>query len=116
MSEFRLGLTGDELLENTLARARKEGIPKPRVYSHSCGILLHEPGPLIGLPWEQESCAGRGAVTLEHNYSFAMELSVSGPLSEWGGQEIHMSLEEEVVFAKHGCRLIDGRQTEFCLV
>ncbi|MFH1927429.1 MAG: M24 family metallopeptidase [Chloroflexota bacterium] len=116
MSEFKLGLTGDELLENILTRARREGVPKPRVYSHSLGLFLHEPGPLIGLPWEQESCAGRGAVKLEYNYTFTMELSIHGPLPEWGGQEINMALEEGVVFTKQGCRLIDGRQTEFYLI
>ncbi|MFH1927421.1 MAG: M24 family metallopeptidase [Chloroflexota bacterium] len=116
MSEFELGLTGDELLENILTRARREGLPKPKVYSHSLGHFLHEPGPLIGLPWEQDSCAGRGAVKLEYNYAFTMELSVRGPLPEWGGQEIAMALEEDVVFTEQGCRLIDGRQTEFYLI
>ncbi|MFH1927430.1 MAG: M24 family metallopeptidase [Chloroflexota bacterium] len=116
MSEFQLGLTGDELLQKILTRARREGVPKPRVYSHSLGLLLHEPGPLIGLPWEQKSCAGRGAVKLEHNYSFTMELSIAAPLPEWGGQEIRMALEEDVVFTQQGCRPIDSRQTEFYLI
>ena len=116
MSEFQRGRTGDEILERILTRAREEGLPRPRVYSHACGILLHEPAPLIGLPWEQESCAGRGAVKLDYNQTFAMELAVKGPLPEWGGQEIHMALEEHVVFTTDGCRLLDGRQTEFYLV
>lgn len=116
VSEFKRELTGDELLKNILTRARSEGVPKPRVYSHSLGLFLHEPGPLIGLPWEQQSCAGRGAVKLEYNYSFAMELSVSGPLLEWGGQEMRMALEEDVVFTEQGCRVMDGRQTEFYLI
>ena len=116
MSEFEQGLTGDELLNNILTRARKEGIPRPRIYSHSLGLLLHEPGPLIGLPWEQESCGGRGAVKLECNYSFTMELSVNGHIPEWGGQDVRMGLEEDVVFTREGCRPIDTRQTEFYLI
>ena len=116
MSEFELGLTGNELLEAILTRARKEGIPGPRVYSHSIGHFLHQPGPLIGLPWEQERCPGRGDTKLEYNYAFTMELSAHGPLPEWGGQEINMALEEMVVFTEQGCRLIDGRQTEFYLI
>ena len=116
MSEFQQGLSGDELLASILTRARREGVPKPKVYSHSLGLFVHEPGPLIGLPWEQESCAGRGAVRLECNNSFTMELSVSGPLAEWGGQEMRMALEEDVVFTRQGCRVLDGRQTEFYLV
>ena len=116
MGEFRQGLTGNELLQTILTRARKEGLPNPRVYSHSLGLFLHEPGPLIGLPWEQERCPGRGDVRLEHNYSFTMELSVKGPVAEWDGQETLLGLEEDVVFDQNGCRAMDGRQTEFYLI
>ena len=116
MAEFRRGLTGDQLLGNILARAREEGIPTPRVYSHSLGRLLHEPGPLIGLPWEQEHNEGRGDVILEHDYAFTAELSVEGPVPEWGGQRLRFALEEDVVFTEEGCRLLDGRQTSFYLI
>ena len=61
MTESEIGLTGTELLGRILDRAGREGIPDPRVYSHSLRRLLHEPGPLIGLPWEQERCTGPGA-------------------------------------------------------
>lgn len=116
MAQFKRGLTGNELLKNILTRARNEGIPNPRVYSHSLGLFLHEPGPLIGLPWEQEQCVGRGDVKLEYNYSFTMELSVTDSVPEWDNQEIGMAMEEDVVFTRDGCHLIDGRQTEFYLV
>lgn len=116
MATFRRGLTGNQLLKAILARAREEAVPNPRVYSHSLGLFLHEPGPLIGLPWEQEVCPGRGDVALEYNNTFTMELSVSGPVPEWDGQEVRMGLEEDVVFTQDGCRLIDSRQTEFYLI
>ena len=116
MAEFKQGLTGNELLGNILTRARNEGIPNPRVYSHSIGLYLHEPGPLIGLPWEQERCEGRGDVRLQYNNAFTAELSVRGDVPEWGCQEIAMALEEIVVFTREGCHPIDGRQMEFFLV
>ena len=116
MAEFRHGLTGDQLLRRILDRARSEGVPNPRVYSHSLGRLLHEPGPLIGLPWMQDRNEGRGDVVLEDNYAFTMELSVEGPVAEWGGESLRFALEEDVVFTGEGCRLIGGRQTEFYLV
>ncbi len=116
MAEFRHGLTGNQLLANILARARNEGIPNPKVYSHSLGLFLHEPGPLIGLPWEQEACPGRGDVPLDYNYAFTMELSVGGPVAEWGGQEVRLGREEDVCFTQEGCRPVCGRQTEFYLV
>ncbi|HYA48083.1 MAG TPA: M24 family metallopeptidase, partial [Burkholderiales bacterium] len=61
-AEFKAGLTGNELLGNILRKAREAGVPGPRIYSHSLGLFLHEPGPLIGLPWEQVNNAGRGDV------------------------------------------------------
>jgi Xaa-Pro aminopeptidase len=116
LNAFRAGLTGNELLRSILSRARAAGIPNPRVYSHSLGHLLHEPGPLIGLPWEQEACAGRGDVVLHPGYAFTMELCVAGPVPEWDGQEMTLGLEEDVVFTAEGCRVLDGRLTEFHLV
>ena len=116
MAEFSRGLTGDQLLHRILGRAKRERIPNPRVYSHSLGRLLHEPGPLIGLPWEQERNIGRGDVRLETNYAFAMELSVEGPVPEWDGNSLRFALEEDVVFTASGCRLMGGRQNEFFLV
>ena len=111
-----MGLSGNELLSNILTRARAAGIPNPRVYSHSLGLFLHEPGPLIGLPWEQERCAGRGDVRLGYGNCFTMELSVCDRVPEWGGQEVTMSLVQDVCFTEAGCRLIDGRQTALHLV
>jgi Xaa-Pro aminopeptidase len=116
MSEFKRGLTGNELLANILDRARSEGLPAPKVYSHSLGFFLHEPGPLIGLPWEQERCVGRGDVLLEYNYAFTMELSVAGPVPEWSGQQVRLGQEEDVAFTEEGCRPIHSRQRELYLV
>jgi Xaa-Pro aminopeptidase len=114
--EFREGMTGNALLAAILNRAREAGVPNPKIYSHSLGLLLHEPGPLIGLPWEQEQCPGRGDVALRHNYAFTMELSVTDAVPEWNGQEVCLSIEEDVVFTRDGCRVIGGRQTAFHLV
>ena len=116
LSGFRLGLTGNELLGTILDRARAEGIPNPKVYSHSLGLFLHEPGPLIGLPWEQERCPGRGDVRLRYNQCFTMELSVTDVVPEWDDQEVTLSLEQDVALTEAGCRPIDGRQTALHLI
>jgi hypothetical protein len=115
-AQFREGLTGNELLAGILARAREAGVPEPAVYSHSLGLLLHEPGPLIGLPWEQQCCPGRGDAALRHNYAFTMELSVADAVAEWDGQKVRLSIEEDVVFTRDGCRIIGDRQTAFYLI
>ena len=115
-AEFREGLTGNELLASILARAREAGVPEPAIYSHSLGLLLHEPGPLIGLPWEQKCCPGRGDVVLRPNEAFTMELSVADAVPEWDGQKVRFSIEEDVVFTREGCRVLGERQTDFYLV
>jgi hypothetical protein len=116
MGEFRKGLTGNQLLQNILRKARDIGVGNPRVYSHSLGLFLHEPGPLIGLPWEQEKPLPRGEVVLDYNMAFTMELSSEGPVPEWGGQNLRCPMEEPVVFTAEGCAPIRSRQTEFYLV
>ena len=116
IAAFEQGASGNELLGRILVRAREEGIPNPKVYSHSLGLFLHEPGPLIGLPWEQERCQGRGDVELQYNNSFTMELSVAGLVPEWGGQEVRFAMEEDVVFTREGCRVIGRPQEDFYLV
>jgi Xaa-Pro aminopeptidase len=115
-AEFKQGLTGNEILANTLNSAKKAGISKPRIYSHAIGFFVHEPGPLIGLPWEQVRCPGRGDVKLDYNMCFAIELSVTCPIPEWDGQEVLMGLEQNAAFTKEGVIFLDGRQTEFHII
>jgi Xaa-Pro aminopeptidase len=114
--EFKTGLTGNELLGRMLEKARAAGIPNPRIYSHSLGLFLHEPGPLIGLPWEQVNNVGRGDVKLVPWSCFTCELSVTSPIPEWGGVEFRLPIEQDVVFTGEKVIFIDGRQTRFHLV
>jgi Xaa-Pro aminopeptidase len=117
MDEFEVGLTGDELLKNMLTRAKKEKLPGAKVYSHNLGLYVHEPGPLIGLPWEQKSNPGRGDVKMEYTYTFTAELHVKKIVPWWSKERLFiMALEQAVVFTPQGCRMLDGRQTEFYLV
>ena len=116
MGEFRRNISGNALQQNILKRARKEGISNPKVYSHSLGLYLHQPGPLIGLPWEQVNPLPRGEMLMEYNYAFTMELSTEGSVAEWNNQNVRCGMEEPVVFTKEGCRTLNGRQTEFYLI
>jgi len=115
-SAFKEGLTGNQMLALILGKARAAGISHPRVYSHSVGYCLHEPGPLIGLPWEQENTGPRGEVRLVPNSCFTVELSVQRPVPEWGGKELRFALEQDLVFTIKGVFYLDGRQTEFHVI
>jgi len=115
--EFKAGLTGNEILGNILRKAKETAIPGPRVYSHSLGYFLHEPGPLIGLPWEQVNNLGRGDVKLVFNSCFTAEMSVTAPIPEWGeGKEFRLPMEQAVAFTEEGIFFLDGRQTKFHLI
>ncbi len=114
--EFKEGLSGNEMLGRMLKKAGDLGIPGPRIYSHSLGYFLHEPGPLIGLPWEQVKNEGRGDVKLVLNSCFTAEMSVTVPVPEWGGLDYLLPLEQDVAFMKDGVHFLDGRQTAFHLI
>jgi hypothetical protein len=92
------------------------GIPGPKIYSHSLGLFLHEPGPLIGLPWEQVNNVGRGDVKLVPWSVFTVELSVTGPMPEWSLAELRVPLEQDIVFNGEKAIFLDGRQTAFHLI
>jgi hypothetical protein len=116
MAGFRHGASGNEMLGEMLERARAAGLQEPRIYSHNLGLFLHQPGPLIGLPWEQKNTGPRGDVRLEYDSAFVMELSTDGPVPEWGGQILRFEMEEPVIFTRDGCQTLCGRQTEFHVI
>jgi len=113
--EFKAGLTGNEILGNILKQARELGIPGPRVYSHSLGYFLHEPGPLIGLPWEQVNNVGRGDVKLVPMSAFTAEMSVTGLVPEWG-VDFRVPLEQDILFDGERAFFLAGRQTSFHII
>jgi hypothetical protein len=110
------GLTGNEILKRALATAREAGIPKPKIYSHSLSHYLHEPGPLMGLPWEQGNIPGRGDVMMHYDTVYTVELSVTCPIPEWDNQEVTIALEQDAAFTRDGVVYLDGRQTAFHLI
>jgi Xaa-Pro aminopeptidase len=115
VGEFKTGLTGNELLGAMLNKARELGIPAPRIYSHSLGLFLHEPGPLIGLPWEQVNNVGRGDVKLVPMSAFTAEMSVTAPVPEWG-VDFRLPLEQDILFDGEKAFFLAGRQTAFHII
>ncbi|MDQ1316410.1 MAG: hypothetical protein QG588_57 [Candidatus Poribacteria bacterium] len=114
--QWKQGLTGNQIHSLAITKARDEGLSKPKIYSHSLGHYLHEPGPLMGLPWEQICCPGRGDVVMNYNTCYTVELSVTCPIPEWNNQEVKFWLEQDAAFTENGVIFLDGRQKEFHLV
>jgi len=115
-SSWETGLTGNAILARALERARTEGIANPKIYSHSLGHYLHEPGPLMGLPWDQTDIPGRGDVVMHYNTAYTVELSVEQPVPEWEGLNVRFMLEQDAAITPEGIHYIGGRQREFYLV
>jgi hypothetical protein len=116
MREFKQGLTGNQIFQNIISSAIEEGIPSPEVFSHSLGLFVHEPGPVIGLPWLQDSVPGRGDVMLTFNSCYAMELCVKDKVPEWNNQRVPCQTEHIVKYTEEGCNLLDGVQLEYHLI
>jgi hypothetical protein len=116
LRELKHGLTGNQLLENILSCANEEGVPSPYVFSHNIGLLLHEPGPIIGLPWDQNPTPGRGDLRIEYNSCYAMELCIVDSVPEWNNQNVPCQTEQLVKFTEYGCQLLDGVQTSYHLI
>jgi len=114
--EFQTGRTGNQMLSSILAKARAAGIPNPKIYSHSLGYYLHEPGPLIGLPEEQVNTGGRGDVALVPMSTFVAEMSVGVPVPEWNGRNLTLGIEQDIVYTGKDVIFLAGRQTAFHVI
>lgn len=116
LANMKIGLTGNEVLSNTLAQMRKDGITGT-IYTHPIGEHGHGAGPLIGLWDRQMGVPGRGDVPLLPQTWFSIELQATTPIPEWNNQEVRSAQEEDVEITPDGTvRWVHRRQTEFHLV
>lgn len=114
-SQFKSGISGNQILHQSLEVAAKEGI-KASIYSHPVGFHGHAAGTTIGLWDQQDGVPGKGDYPLYPNTIHAIELNVVVPIEEWGGKEIRIMLEEEGFFDGEKVRYVDGRQKAFHLI
>ena len=116
LARMKPGKTGNEVLAETLAAMKAEGIDGS-VYSHPIGDHGHGAGPVIGLWDRQQGVPGRGDVPLLPNSWFAVELQATTPVPEWNGQKLRSSQEEDAILGEDGtARWALERQTKFHLV
>lgn len=115
-SSWELGQSGNAILATALQRAEAAEVSNPKIYSHSLGHYLHEPGPLMGLPWRQTDIPGRGDVVMRANTVYTVELRADLPVPQWQGQLVPFMLEQDAAITEEGVRYLDGRQTEFHLI
>ena len=115
-SSWEINKSGNDILARALKRAKEAHIPNPKIYSHSLGHYLHEPGPLMGLPWDQGHIPGRGNVKMSPNTCYTVELSVACSVPEWNNQEVTFPIEQDAYITSLGVTYIHGRQTAFHVI
>lgn len=116
LAHMKPGLTGNEVLANTLAQMRSEGIDGT-VYTHPIGDHGHGAGPLIGRWDAQEGVAVRGDAVMLPNVWHSIELQTTTPIPEWDGKPASCRQEEEAYLAEDGSRhWVYRRQSRFHLV
>lgn len=116
MARMKPGKTGNQVLEETLAAMKAEGLDGT-VYTHPIGDHGHGAGPLVGLWDRQEGVPGRGDVLLLPSTWFSIELQATTPVAEWGGQRVRSAQEEDAALDADGkISWVLERQTRYHLV
>ncbi|NVK11029.1 MAG: M24 family metallopeptidase [Gammaproteobacteria bacterium] len=115
MDGFEVGVSGNELLASSLARARQEGL-NPSIYTHPLGLHGHAAGPTIGMWDSQGGVPIAGDYPIYPNTAYSIELNVAVTLPEWDDQEIRIMLEEDAFFDGDSIEFLSGRQIELHLI
>lgn len=105
---FVTGKSGNQILADALAQAKKEGITGS-IYTHPIGLHGHAAGPTIGLWDQQGGVPGRGDYQLYPNTAYSIELFAASEVKEWG-KLVRIMLEEDGVYTENGFYFLDGRQ------
>lgn len=113
-SQFKPGKTGNQILADALAQAKKENIAAV-IYTHPLGFHGHAAGPTIGLWDMQGGVPGSGDFPMNYRTAYSIELNAATDIPEWK-KSIRIMLEEDGYFDETGFRYIGGRQKEIYLI
>ena len=114
-SQFKTGLTGNQILANTIARSEAQGIISS-TYTHPLGFVGHASGPTIGMWDNQGPTPIKGDWRLYPNTGYAIEGNVAVQIPEWDNQWVQIKLEQSAVFDGTQVWYLAGRQTQWHLV
>jgi Xaa-Pro aminopeptidase len=113
---FVEGISGNEILTTSLARARGTGMRKPMIYSHPIGIFGHGPGPVIGSFGNQKFVESSGERLLHDSTCYAMELNVREQVPSWDNLEIMYGQEIDILFKDGKVDFFAGRQEQLHII
>ncbi|MEJ8817327.1 M24 family metallopeptidase [Lacibacter sp. H407] len=113
-SQFKFGKTGNQILADALAQAKKENIAAV-IYTHPLGFHGHAAGPTIGMWDQQGGVPGSGDFPMNYRTAYSIELNAATDIPEWK-KSIRIMLEQDGYFDENGFRYIGGRQKEIYLI
>ena len=113
-SQFKAGKTGNQILADALAQAKKENIAAV-IYTHPLGFHGHAAGPTIGMWDQQGGVPGSGDFPMNYRTAYSIELNAATDIPEWK-KSIRIMLEQDGYFDENGFRYIGGRQKEIYLI
>ncbi|MGX5173889.1 M24 family metallopeptidase [Aliikangiella sp. IMCC44653] len=114
-AEFKLGLTGNQILANNL-KANKLAKINATTYTHPIGFVGHSVGPTIGMWDNQGATPVRGDWPLYANTAYAIEGNIKTKLAEWQHQWVMIKLEQTAFFDGQKVIYAAGRQTQWHVV
>lgn len=114
-NSFKLGLSGNDVLAQTLAKCEAENIVCS-TYTHPLGFFGHAPGPTIGMWDNQGATPIRGDWPVHANTCYAIEGNVKVPMAEWDGQLVQIKLEQDACFDGSRVDYLAGRQTRWHII
>jgi Xaa-Pro aminopeptidase len=111
-SHARVGMTGAEAYDKTMADCQKEGI-RAMIYSHPIGNQGHGLGPSIDF---RRGTIGGDVERFRLGSYTSIELNTSTAVPEWGGQGVTIMGEDDAYMTEKGYQFFRPRQTEFYLI
>ena len=113
-SNFKEGITGNEILKISLKQGREEGL-RPQIYTHPLGTFGHSAGTTLGMWDSQNGVPVTGDYPLHVNTSYAIELNTTVFIPNWN-KGIRIMLEEACFFGEDGFRYVNKRQEKLLLI
>lgn len=114
-ANFRTGRTGNQILAATRKDAAAAGIVSS-TYTHPLGMFGHAPGPTIGMWDNQGDTPVQGDWPLHPSTVYAIEGNIKQAVPEWGGQLVHIKLEQGALYDGERVIYLAGRQTRWHFV
>lgn len=111
-SAARVGMTGPEVYEKTMARSKEQGI-RAMIYSHPVGTQGHALGASIDF---RPRIGGADEERIRPGSYMSVELNTSTAVPEWGGQLVTMMAEDDAYMTDNGYVFFRPRQTELYLI